>query len=89
MSSEDLLFASSRHATITLRGAELKWRDCVGAVSREQFGVNATLKTGLAMSIVIVGAVVIYETFQQDSWWYGSGLAMAWGATVSWVRNLV
>jgi hypothetical protein len=54
-----------------------------------EFGVNATLKTGLAMSIVIVGAIVIYETFHHDSWWYGSGLAMAWGATVSWVRNLV
>ncbi len=51
--------------------------------------MNATLKTALAMSIVIVGAVVIYETFQQDSWWYGSSLAMAWGATVSWVRNLI
>jgi hypothetical protein len=51
--------------------------------------VNATLKTGLAMSIVVVGAIVIYETFHQDSAWYGSGLAMAWGATVSWVRNLV
>ncbi len=56
---------------------------------REQLGVNATLKTAFAMSIVIVGAVVIYETFQQDSWWYGSSLAMAWGATVSWVRNLI
>jgi len=54
-----------------------------------EFSVNATLKTGLAMSIVIVGAIVIYETFHHDSWWYGSGLAMAWGATVSWVRNLV
>ena len=41
------------------------------------------------MSIVIVGAIVIYETFHQDSWWYGSGFAMAWGATVSWVRNLI
>ena len=51
--------------------------------------MNATLKTGLAMSIVIAGAIAIYETFHQDSWWYGSGLAMAWGATVSWVRNLV
>jgi hypothetical protein len=51
--------------------------------------VNPTLKTALAMSIVIVGAIVIYETFHQDSWWYGSGLAMAWGATVSWARNLV
>jgi hypothetical protein len=54
-----------------------------------KFGVNATLKTALAMSIVIVGAIAIYESFHQDSWWYGSGLAMAWGATVSWVRNLV
>jgi hypothetical protein len=33
------------------------------------------------MSIVIAGAIVIYETFHQDLWWYGSGLAMAWGAT--------
>ena len=41
------------------------------------------------MSIVIVGAVAIYETFQQDAWWYGSSLAMVWGATVSWLRNLV
>jgi hypothetical protein len=51
--------------------------------------VHATLKTGLAMLIVIVGAIAIYETFHQDSWWYGSSLAMGWGATVSWVRNLV
>lgn len=51
--------------------------------------MNATLKTGLAMSVVVVGAIVIYETFHQDSWWYGSGLAMAWGATVSWARNLI
>jgi hypothetical protein len=61
----------------------------VGASSREQFGVNATFKTALAMSIVIAGAILIYETFHQDLWWYGSGLAMAWGATVSWVRNLI
>jgi hypothetical protein len=54
-----------------------------------KFGVNATIKTALAMSIVIVGAIVIYEIFHQDSWWYGSGLAMAWGAMVSWARNLV
>jgi hypothetical protein len=59
------------------------------ASSREQLGVNATFKTALAMSIVVAGAVVIYETFHQDTWWYGSGLAMAWGATVSVVRNLV
>ena len=64
-------------------------RQRVGASSRESFGVNATFKTALAMSIVIVGAIVIYETFHQDSWWYGSGVAMAWGATVSWVRNLI
>jgi hypothetical protein len=51
--------------------------------------VNATFKTALAMSIVIVGAIVIYETFHQDSWLYDSGMAMAWGATVSWVRNLI
>jgi hypothetical protein len=68
---------------------EPKPRQRVGASSREQFGVNATVKTALAMSIVIVGAIVIYETFHQDSWWYGSSLAMAWGATVSWVRNLI
>ncbi len=68
---------------------EPKRRAEVSPLSRELFGVNATLKTGLAMSVVIVGAVVIYETLHQDSWWYGSGLAMAWGATVSWVRNLV
>ena len=64
-------------------------RQRVGASSRESFGVNATFKTALAMSIVIVGAIVIYETVHQDSWWYGSGVAMAWGATVSWVRNLI
>jgi hypothetical protein len=51
--------------------------------------VNATFKTAVAMSIVIIGAVAIYEACHQDSWWYGSGLAMAWGATVSWARNLV
>ncbi|MBO0716921.1 MAG: hypothetical protein J2P55_06250 [Rhizobiales bacterium] len=51
--------------------------------------MNATVKTALAMTIVIVGAIVIYETFHQDSWWYGSSVAMAWGATVSWVRNLI
>ena len=73
----------------TSRCLELKRCERVCALSREQFGVNATVKTGLAMSIVIVGAVAIYETFQQDVWWYGSGLAMAWGATVSWLRNLV
>lgn len=61
----------------------------VGASSRESYGVNATFKTALAMSIVIVGAIVIYETFHQDSWLYDSGMAMAWGATVSWVRNLI
>ncbi len=72
-----------------LRRTELKRRKRVGALSRELFGVNATLKTGVAMSIVIVGAVAIYETFHQDAWWYGSSLAMAWGATVSWVRNLI
>jgi hypothetical protein len=54
-----------------------------------QFSVNAMFKTALAMSIVIVGAIVIYETFHQDSWLYDSGMAMAWGATVSWVRNLI
>jgi hypothetical protein len=68
---------------------EPKQQRRVGASSREQFGVSATVKTALAMSAVVVGAIVIYETFHQDSWWYGSGLAMAWGATVSWVRNLV
>src|ERR1700745_797155 len=36
----------------------------------EQFGVNAMFKTALAMSIVICGAIIIYETFHQDSWWY-------------------
>jgi hypothetical protein len=41
------------------------------------------------MSIVIAGAVVIYQAFSHDTWWYGSGLAMAWGATVSWARNLL
>ena len=51
--------------------------------------MNATFKTALAMSIVVAGAIVIYETFYQDSWWYGSSLAMAWGATVSLVRNLI
>jgi hypothetical protein len=76
-------------ATGLLGSAEQKRRRWVGASSREQFDVNATLKTGLAMSIVVVGAIVIYETFHRDSAWYGSGLAMAWGATVSWVRNLV
>ncbi|MGB5184456.1 MAG: hypothetical protein WBO12_20020 [Xanthobacteraceae bacterium] len=50
---------------------------------------TAMFKTALAMSIVIGGAIVIYETFHQDSWWYGSSLAMAWGATVSWARNLI
>ena len=40
-------------------------RQRVGASSRESFGVNATFKTALAMSIVIVGAIVIYETFHQ------------------------
>jgi hypothetical protein len=47
------------------------------------------LKTAIAMSIVIAGAVVIYETVNQDSWWYASELAMAWDATASWARNLV
>jgi len=51
--------------------------------------MNATLKTAVAMSIVIAGAIVIYEALHQDSWWYGSGLAMCWGAMVSWARNLV
>lgn len=51
--------------------------------------MNATLKTAVAMSIVIAGAIAIYETLHQDSWWYGSGLAMGWGAMVSWARNLV
>jgi hypothetical protein len=49
--------------------------------------MNAVLKTAIAMLIVIAGAVVIYETVTQD--WYTSGLAMAWGATVSWARNLI
>jgi hypothetical protein len=51
--------------------------------------MNAVLKTAIAMLIVIAGAVVIYETVNQDPWWHTSGLAMAWGATVSWVRNLI
>jgi hypothetical protein len=51
--------------------------------------VDAMLKTAVAMSVVIAGAILIYEISHQDSWWYGSGLAMAWGATVSWARNLV
>jgi hypothetical protein len=51
--------------------------------------VNATLKTAVAMSIVIAGAIVIYEALHQDSWWYSSGLAMGWGAIVSWARNLI
>jgi hypothetical protein len=51
--------------------------------------VNATLKTAMAMSVVIAGAVVIYEAFHENIWWYSSGLAMAWGAAVSWARNLV
>jgi len=51
--------------------------------------MNATLKTAVAMSIVIAGAIVIYEALHQDSWWCGSGLAMIWGAMVSWARNLV
>jgi hypothetical protein len=72
-----------------LPGVEPKQRGWVGASSWEQIGVSATFKTALAMSIVVAGAIVIYETFHQDSWWYGSGLAMAWGATVSLVRNLV
>ena len=45
--------------------------------------------SALAMAIVVAGAVVIYETVHQDHWWFGSGLAMAWGARVSWARNLV
>ena len=49
--------------------------------------MNAVLKTAIAMLIVIAGAVVIYETVNQD--WYTSGLAMAWGAAISWARNLV
>jgi len=49
--------------------------------------MNPLLKTAIAMFIVIAGAVVIYETINQD--WYGSGLAMAWGAAISWARNLV
>jgi hypothetical protein len=51
--------------------------------------VNATFKTAVAMAIVVAGAVVIHKTIHQNHWWYGSGLAIAWGATVSWVRNLV
>jgi hypothetical protein len=72
-----------------VHSTELNRCERVGALSREELGLNATVKTGLAMSIVVVGAIAIYESFNQDSWWYGSGLAMAWGATVSWVRNLV
>jgi hypothetical protein len=49
--------------------------------------MNPMLKTAIAMLIVIAGAVVIYETVNQD--WYTSGLAMAWGAAISWARNLV
>jgi hypothetical protein len=51
--------------------------------------VNATLKTAIAMAIVVAGAVVIHETVHQDPWWYGTALAIAWGATVSWARNFV
>jgi hypothetical protein len=63
----------------------------VGATVRGKvrITVNATLKTAVAISIVIAGAIVIYEALHQDSWWYGSGLAMGWGAMVSWARNLV
>ncbi len=69
---------------------EQKFRKYVAIASHgTTTSVNATLKTGFAMSIVVVGAVAIHEAFQQESWWYGSGLAMAWGAAVSWVRNLV
>jgi hypothetical protein len=51
--------------------------------------VNATLKTAIAMAIVVAGAVVIHATVHQDHWWYGTALAIAWGATVSWARNFV
>ena len=66
------------------RTAAAGWRFVAGVVRCE-----CNVQTALAMSIAIVGAIVIYETFHQDSWWYGSGVAMAWGATVSWVRNLI
>jgi hypothetical protein len=72
-----------------VHSTELKRCERVGALSREELGLNATVKTGVAMSIVVAGAIAIYASFNQDSWWYGSGLAMAWGAAVSWVRNLV
>ena len=51
--------------------------------------MNATIKTTIAISILVAGALVIHEIVRQEPWWYGSGLAMAWGATVSWARNLV
>jgi hypothetical protein len=76
-------------APLAVRKKEPKPRGRVSGSAREKFSVNATFKTALAMSIVVAGAIVIYEIFHQDSWWYGSGLAMAWGATVSLVRNLV
>jgi hypothetical protein len=53
------------------------------------FDMNATIKTAIAISILVAGAVVIHQIVRQEPWWYGSGLAMAWGATVSWARNLV
>jgi hypothetical protein len=94
LSSETFLFVVSRPQRSLFHGSEPKRHEGVGASSRQQFGVNAMFKTAmfktaLAMSIVIGGAIVIYETFHQDSWWYGSSLAMAWGATVSWARNLI
>jgi hypothetical protein len=81
--------ASFCFATVAKNTFRMEPRQRVGASSRESFGVNATFKTALAMSIVIVGATVIYETFHQESWLYDSGMAMAWGATVCWVRNLI
>jgi hypothetical protein len=36
------------------------------------------------MAIMVAGAFVIHKAVYQDHGWYGSGLAMAWGATVCW-----
>ena len=40
--------------------------------------MNATLSS-VAMLIVVVGAVVIYQAFHKDLWWYGIGVGDGMG----------
>src|SRR5262249_20045110 len=60
------------------------WRFVTGVVRRECNGQDCFGHVGRSCR----RDRNLCETFHQDSWWYGSGVAMGWGATGSLVRNM-